>query len=214
MYRIDTPNNVASPPTPASLGVEGFFDDGVAGGSDGTTVDADWLNMLQESILDLLDTEGIAHSKTLYTGITAAIASKIASEAANPPPATTSVLGIIELATDAELLAGTRVDLATVPLSFANLFNNNTSREGWVDWPGGDWRFVWMFAAANDGDTLTLPAGFATASYNLFVNGLEDFGTTIHDVRAVPVTATTFTVHFDSAENPLNLCAFAIGSPP
>ncbi len=66
MYRIDTANSVASLPTPAALGTEEFFEDGVVG-TDGTLLEADWLNMVQESLLAIVDESGRGHSKSNYS---------------------------------------------------------------------------------------------------------------------------------------------------
>lgn len=64
MYRIDTANSISSLPTPAALGTEEFFRDGSTGGGDGTLLEADFLNMVQESMIEILDDQSIAHSKT------------------------------------------------------------------------------------------------------------------------------------------------------
>jgi hypothetical protein len=64
MYRIDTANSVAIKPTPSPLSGEEYFRDGTSGAGDGTLLDADFLNMAQESLIEILDDQSIAHSKT------------------------------------------------------------------------------------------------------------------------------------------------------
>ncbi len=72
MYRVDTAESVGSPPTPSAIGAEAFFKDTV-GANPGTLVDADWLNMLQESLIAVLDDQSIAHSKSVTTRLLDAI---------------------------------------------------------------------------------------------------------------------------------------------
>jgi hypothetical protein len=80
MYRIDADGSVASRPTPAALGTEGFWDNPDAGsGIDGTLIDADWLNMLQESIIAVLTFGGIGRSKSDPTRLRQAISARIAA---------------------------------------------------------------------------------------------------------------------------------------
>lgn len=65
MYRIDTPDAVASVPAPAGLGTEGYWTHGNPGtGEAATTLDQDWLNALQENLIAFLIAAGIAHSKS------------------------------------------------------------------------------------------------------------------------------------------------------
>lgn len=113
MYGIDTANSVASPPTPAPKGTEGWFKNGTPGGSNGTRVDADWLNCLMGNILYLLDDQSIPHSKDQpFDEITAAIASMIAEDV---PAATTVLAGRSRLATLAEVQTGSDNTIAVTP---------------------------------------------------------------------------------------------------
>jgi hypothetical protein len=63
MYRVDAPNNAITIPTPTALGAEEYFEDGTVGG-DGTLLDADFLNSVQESLVALLTDQSVGHSKT------------------------------------------------------------------------------------------------------------------------------------------------------
>ena len=63
MYRVDAPNNAITIPTPTALGAEEYFEDGTVSG-DGTLLDADFLNSVQESLVALLTDQSVAHSKT------------------------------------------------------------------------------------------------------------------------------------------------------
>jgi len=67
VYKIDTANTVPAKPPPAALGAEAFFKDRTSISADGTLLDADFLNMLQGSLIAVLDDQGIAHSKTVAT---------------------------------------------------------------------------------------------------------------------------------------------------
>lgn len=85
MFRTDAALNDPALPTPATLGAEEFYKDGVSAGGDGTTLAADMLNMIQESLIAILDDVGQAHSKTdyqnLYTAIGLVIDQRIAATA-------------------------------------------------------------------------------------------------------------------------------------
>ena len=76
MYRIDSDGSVPAPPIPSPIGSEGFFKN-TAGVNSGTLVDDDWLNMLQESLIALLDDQGVAHSKTNTGALLEAIESLV-----------------------------------------------------------------------------------------------------------------------------------------
>jgi hypothetical protein len=117
MYRIDTNNSVATPPTPAALGTEGYFKDGAVGVGDGTTFDSAYANMLQETILHLLDEQGVAHTKTGFDGLTLAVVAKIAEQIlVSGNAATEAKRGAIEVATDTEAKTGTDDTRAITPL--------------------------------------------------------------------------------------------------
>lgn len=169
MHRIDSANSVGSPPAPAALGTEGYFEDGTTGGGDGTTVDADFMNMVQETILDLLDDQSIAHSKSDYTGLTAAVLAKIRATLA-----TETLKGSVELATDAEALAGTATDKVVTP---ANLASNLdlVGIDGLVEFPGGlimQWGTIGALSSKTTVD-VTLPLTYPTKHWIAMANSTE-----------------------------------------
>lgn len=74
MFRIDDPSAVASPPTPAAAGTEGYFSEGNPGaGTPATRVTSDFLNMLQEELRGVVVAGGLTPSKTDRTQLLAAI---------------------------------------------------------------------------------------------------------------------------------------------
>lgn len=73
MYQIDSANTETPASTPAAIGTEGYFRDGVSGVHAGTTLDADWMNALQGSLIAVLDDRSLAHSKTDSTLLLRAI---------------------------------------------------------------------------------------------------------------------------------------------
>lgn len=67
MFATDQPTAVVSLPAPAAAGTPGFFTGGnPATGLPATVVDADFLNMIQQELLNVLAAAGIAPSKTAY----------------------------------------------------------------------------------------------------------------------------------------------------
>lgn len=74
MYRIDNNSAVGAIPTPEAAGTPGFFTDGdPTGGVEATIVDADWLNAIQEELLNVVTAASITPSKTNRTQLLAAI---------------------------------------------------------------------------------------------------------------------------------------------
>ena len=65
MYRIDNRYATTTLPVPAPLGVQGFFTGGdPTTGQSATIVDADWLNALQEELMNILGKGAITPDKT------------------------------------------------------------------------------------------------------------------------------------------------------
>lgn len=78
MFRIDNSTATGAMPAPAAAGQEGYFTDGdPAGGTPATIVPADWLNLVQEEILAVIEGAGIAPDKAatdqLLAGIVATV---------------------------------------------------------------------------------------------------------------------------------------------
>lgn len=73
MFRIDNSTAAAILPTPKPVGQPGYFSCGTIGGQDATIVEADWLNQVQEEILNVLTAAGVAPSKLDNTQLITAI---------------------------------------------------------------------------------------------------------------------------------------------
>ncbi len=74
MFPTDQPTAVSSIPTPAAAGTQGFFTGGNPGsGEPATIVDADWLNMIQQELVNVVTAAGLTPSKTTYTQVLSAI---------------------------------------------------------------------------------------------------------------------------------------------
>lgn len=74
MFRIDDPSAAAALPTPGAAGTEGYFTPGNPGsGIPATLVTADFLNMLQEELRNVVVAGGLTPSKTTYNQLLNAI---------------------------------------------------------------------------------------------------------------------------------------------
>jgi hypothetical protein len=74
MYAIDNSTAIAAQPAPSAAGTPGFFTDGSpAGGVPATVVPAEWLNAVQQELLNALSAAGIIPSKTQFSQLAAAI---------------------------------------------------------------------------------------------------------------------------------------------
>ncbi|WP_186151049.1 gp53-like domain-containing protein [Burkholderia gladioli] len=74
MFRIDQTTAVTAIPAPAPAGTPGYFTGGnPATGQAATILDADWANMLQEEVINVVTAAGITPSKTVYTQLLSAI---------------------------------------------------------------------------------------------------------------------------------------------
>lgn len=74
MYPTDQATASSSLPTPAAEGTQGYFTNGnPASGVAATIVDADWLNMVQQELINVVVAAGLTPSKTTYNQILAAI---------------------------------------------------------------------------------------------------------------------------------------------
>ena len=61
-------------PAPAAAGTQGYFTNGnPATGVAPTIVDADWLNMIQQELINIVTAAGITPSKTVYNQVLSAI---------------------------------------------------------------------------------------------------------------------------------------------
>lgn len=79
MYRIDNPSAAPTRPTPKAPGTPGYFTGGDAvAGTEATIVEADWLNVVQEELIAILDADSLPHSKTATNQVITAILDLIA----------------------------------------------------------------------------------------------------------------------------------------
>lgn len=82
MFRTDQPTAASALPAPAPAGAEGYFTNGnPASGVPATILDADWLNMTQEELLNIVEAAGLTPSKTTYDQVLLAIQQMISARA-------------------------------------------------------------------------------------------------------------------------------------
>lgn len=110
MHRIDTTDA-----TPDHKFTEGDASVPV----DATTVTASWLTDVQENICQAIEAAGIPLAKGSGGQLAAAILALIVAHAPSPGQATTEAQGIVELATNAEAVAGTDTARACTPAGVA-----------------------------------------------------------------------------------------------
>jgi hypothetical protein len=90
MFQTDQPTAVSAIPTPAAAGTQGFFTGGnPAAGQPATIVDNDWLNMIQQELINVVDAGGETPSKTTYNQVLLAIKALIGQ------PQTNLVSGVV-----------------------------------------------------------------------------------------------------------------------
>ncbi|MEK6420033.1 MAG: hypothetical protein V4801_10530 [Burkholderia gladioli] len=74
MFRTDQTTAVTAIPAPSAAGTPGYFTGGnPATGQAATILDADWLNMVQEELMNVVTAAGLTPSKTVYTQLLSAI---------------------------------------------------------------------------------------------------------------------------------------------
>lgn len=112
MHRIDGPG--------ATVGNK-FTEGDPVSAVPATQVTDDWLNAVQEEITAVILSAGITLNKANNAQLLAAITQKITSAIpASPPDASTTVKGLIELATNAETQAGTDSSRAITPAGLSS----------------------------------------------------------------------------------------------
>jgi hypothetical protein len=85
MYRIDVPTAIGALPVPTTPGAQGYFTGGNPGvGTPATIVSADWLNLVQEEIMNVVLAAGETPSKTTNTQLLSAISTLISSTSGFP----------------------------------------------------------------------------------------------------------------------------------
>jgi hypothetical protein len=117
MYRVNHPTAVDTIPTPTAPGTTGYFNDGSpSAGVPATRVPADWLNRIQEEIVNVVLAAELELDPDDNTQLQQAIA---ALAVAGVPDATTTVKGKVELATALETQTGTDGARAVTPAGAA-----------------------------------------------------------------------------------------------
>lgn len=80
MFRIDSDGAIASPPTPAAVGTQGYFTEGNPGlGQEATVMSADWANAVQEELMTVIEEAGLTADKSDSTQLLPAIKKVIGS---------------------------------------------------------------------------------------------------------------------------------------
>lgn len=116
MYQYDDPTVTASLPASTGEGTPGYFTDGnPAGGQAATILRAEFMNMLMMEMVNAITGAGITPSKDTFTQLRSAIEAYITARTAS-----TTVAGIVELATSAETQAGSSAVLAVTPSGLAS----------------------------------------------------------------------------------------------
>jgi len=116
MQRVKTGTAVTSKPAYAAGGTPGYFTSGNAVASiPATTPGQDWYNMVQEEIAHVITAAGLTLSAEDDTQLRQAIAALIAAQVPTIAQATTTAMGVVELATTAEAVAGTDTERAVTP---------------------------------------------------------------------------------------------------
>lgn len=105
---------------------------------------------------------------------------------ANVVDATTSVKGIAQLATAAEVLAGASTTKVATPDALAG--NKSLAASGYYKFPGG-LIMQWGTGSISNGSTVTFPTAFASACYNVVIGHAD---TASDSLGAQTLTTTNF----------------------
>ncbi|MGX4726167.1 gp53-like domain-containing protein [Pseudomonas corrugata] len=93
-----------------------FVDEDVVAGTPGSLIPAQWGNAVTEELLNVIESAGLTPDEDNNAQLLAAVNSKIAAAIPSAPPdASTTVKGLVELATDAETQAGVDALRAVTP---------------------------------------------------------------------------------------------------
>lgn len=107
MYPVKTATAVTSKPAYTEGGAPGYFTNGNAVAGISATVPGEhWFNMTQEELLNVIRAAGLIPSATDDRQLTQAVQALIAAQAVEVEPASETVAGIVERATEAEVAAG------------------------------------------------------------------------------------------------------------
>jgi hypothetical protein len=153
MFAIDTATAAAAQPAQAAQGTAKFWTNGVPGEVAPTVFDADFMNNLQMEILNVIINAGIEPSKASQTQLWEAISAVVTGDV---PTASTTVAGILKLATLALANAGVDTATAMTPQLVAKVIQ-----------PG-----AFVYAADTSGAANTVAAAL-TPALSAYVAGLS-----------------------------------------
>ncbi|MGK3120442.1 hypothetical protein QZH45_14255 [Pseudomonas corrugata] len=97
-----------------------FVDEDVVAGTPGSLIPAQWGNAVTEELLNVIESAGLTPDEDNNAQLLAAVNSKIAAAIPSAPPdASTTVKGLVELATSLEAQTGTDPERAITPLALS-----------------------------------------------------------------------------------------------
>lgn len=120
MQRVKTSTAAAEKPAYSATGMPGFFTSGNAVAAiPATVMGQDWPNMIQEELANVITSAGLELSAEQDTQLRDAIQVLIENAVPDIGAATTAAAGIVELATNAEAVAGEDATRAITPAGLA-----------------------------------------------------------------------------------------------
>lgn len=130
MYRVDHPTAKAALPVSTAAGTPGYYGDGDAAlGEQATVVEAEHLNMLQEEIANCVESAGLDLDKADRTQLYQAMQAVLV---ASVDDATTALKGKVELATNAETIAGVDAARVVTPAGGAAAYGRLGTANNWT----------------------------------------------------------------------------------
>ncbi len=199
MQRIDDPSNVPTLPAPLSTVSPGYFRrPSVLAGDQGTIVTADFLNDVQENIVQVILDAGLALAKGTGTKLRDAIAAKIATHLA--VSAAEATIGHARFATAAEALAVTLGTVFLSPLRLKEAFPASIANPGYFRVPTPVGNLIVNFgsrtiASATITEDVTYAQAYGTAFLACAVAGdIQGTGETGPHAGAIPHPSTPLSV--------------------
>lgn len=199
MQRIDDPSNVLVLPSPLSTVSPGYFRrPSILAGDQGTIVTADWLNDVQENLVQLILDAGLSLLKGSGTKLRDAVAAKIATHLA--VSAGEATVGHARFATASEALAVTLGTVFLSPLRLKEAFPASIANPGYFRVPTTAGNLIVNFgaraiASATITEDVTYAQAFGTACLAMAVAGdIQGTGETGAHAGAVPHPSTPLAV--------------------
>lgn len=98
-----------------------FVDEDVVAGTPGSLIPAQWGNAVTKEVLNVIESAGLTPDEDNNAQLLAALNAKIAAAIpVSPPDASTTVKGLVELATDPETQTGTDTQRAITPANLSS----------------------------------------------------------------------------------------------